>query len=380
MPARKLMESLHEFIGSQGHPEAWKFFSDKPENETAFRELFQDYPAESFAWLHAFFHFQGDDRSRFFGFGDFLLKYAFSPAISLWGQMNSSQQAIIERINNIVTNLTLSQGLDPNDITVPLYSQFPRASLNRKGLEGKSQECLWKAYQHKFLTDCQRKNSSEGVCCELQQTLQNNVELVLKVMKYELVPKARIVQEYAERRDMEAALSNLPYNQTSDGLISTNPAVVACKFSPLRQATYNCTIFSRGYTDHGIGYVFNSAPFYDVFKNTTTNNAFYNEIVRKPNEDISGVPRSVGTVDGFNELEFFLDVQNFKNPKMALHNPWELGDLSTGLEIEQGYTYTISVKISKVEAQQGVLSMPLEKRNCMKSSENEDLSIFSIYR
>ena len=56
--------------------------------------------------------------------------------------------------------------------------------------------------------------------------------------------------------------------------------------------TTECNLFSKSFTNRGVGYAFNHEPFWNLYRNTSENAAFFSEIVEEINSTNSD-PRKV---------------------------------------------------------------------------------------
>ena len=67
--------------------------------------------------------------------------------------------------------------------------------------------------------------------------------------------------------------------------------------------------FKRTFTTNGIGYTFNSEPFWDIFQNTSTNQDFYSEMQSKSINESQTLyyPRGTGPNDGLRMVFQFND-------------------------------------------------------------------------
>ncbi len=422
---------MHEYSIKKGTNNSWnKIPGFKPYphvmgncSENTLSKEFRDFPVEVFYFIGALAFSLGD---RFLptGLGDVILDQYYASASS-WPPMDDpsfnerrrivydqdslnalfsdsvhisdSDRIMLHRLNKLVSGLTKPTGnLSPFDILVS-YSWDKPINLLARGQDGKKHPCLDDSDEEmlkKYFSEgppknCQRSlNLTEGnlECCKLKRSLEDNPELVFKVMKYTLSPVSRVVYEAAERRDVAQFLSELDY--ATDHLVTnSNPVVVACKFAVHGEPHYNCSHFVWGYTRFGIGYIFNAPPFDAMYRDTTVNMAFHKEFVEGTYN--LHLPRNISERGGsFKVLEVVLDPsaltirgEDFMSPRVVVHNPWDLGDISKGVDLEPGYTYIISVKLSVVVSQTGVTELPIEKRNCKKDNE-DDIShrIFKKYR
>ncbi len=339
--------------------------------------------------LYAFLKSQGDPRLPV-RFGDLLMDHYFAESKDWeWRKFSfASDRQTLEKFGDIVGKFTEDSGLTLFDIVATYEIDRPINFLKR-GKDGEKHPCLksWdaaKLFFRELPDNCGGNNATEDPCCQLDNLLKDNVELVFKVLKYTVQPTARLVHETEEKKEINSALANLGYEVRDVKPANNEPVIVACKFGARGLPVSNCPHFARGYTPFGIAYVFNAPYFQEMYKSNRVSDAFYKEIVAQDILAKETLPKNVVSKNGIGSLEVYIDVENINTESgevyITLHNPWELADFASGLELDPGYTYTISVKLSKVVSQPEVLKLPMAKRNCRADSEGEDQKLFKKYR
>ncbi len=368
----------------------WGFLWDKCKQDPMDMQYL--FSPEKLDLLYAFQRSQGDPTLPI-RFGDLLMDHYFAESKEWeWRKfVFGSDWKTLNKLNNITVGLVGGDsGLTLFDILATYEIDRPVNFLGR-GKDGVKHPCLkgWsdvvKSFFREAPANCGGENVTENSCCQLECLLQENIELVFKVLKYTIQPTARLVHETEEKKEIDYALSKLEYEvRESTTKANKEPVIVACKFGARGLPESNCPHFAKGYTPFGIAYVFNAPQFHEMYKRHPVGDAFYKEIVAQDELIKETLPRNVVSKNGIGSLEVYVDVENINTPSgevyMTLHNPWELSDFASGLELDPGYTYTVSVKLSKVVSQPEVLGLPMAKRNCKADSEGEDLKLFKKYR
>ena len=175
-----------------------------------------------------------------------------------------------------------------------------------------------------------------SACCQLSKNLQNELAIVLKIMKYSIQPAVF----YEPLEDFLKSYDNLDFLPFKSLINSTdiadrnlmeynpNPRVLMCQyakhepFSPVSEPK-NCQLIHTSITNGGIGYTFNSANFWDMFYKTNYTRTFA-KIMRPKGFDKDPYP------DEFDENED--DFQLWTNKKMDIEYPSSIGP-SYGLQV-----------------------------------------------
>ena len=139
------------------------------------------------------------------------------------------------------------------------------------------------------------KESSKGTlcdedpdssCCMLEKAIRENLGTVFRMMKYGERIESRELARLARKKDLEEAMAlfDLPLIR-SEMDTNSDPLLFACKFGALSvPLSKNCSIFSPFYTTKSIGVTFNSMDFWNLYRTTKSNEAFFEEMHEKINE------------------------------------------------------------------------------------------------
>ena len=226
------------------------------------------------------------------------------------------------------------------------------------------------------------EESQDEGCCMLQDIIRSNRHASVKLAKYDYQPASR---EIAQRGEMEDAihLANAFDYKTLDQVPETSsPMFIGCKYADSHGTSDCSSYFSPVYNTDGVGYTFNHARFYEIFKQTEFNDMFYKEINRKKEEQGFRYIRGHGRAFS---LYFFVKPDNFDSAHMdnyiSVHSPFQLADLESAVfKLEPGWTYTMVVDPSVVETDQGALAMDPETRGCLSAvDDGHGLKAFRRY-
>ena len=179
------------------------------------------------------------------------------------------------------------------------------------------------------------KGNNYSTCCQLSKSLQNELAIVLKIMKYSIQPAVF----YEPLEDFLKSYDNLDFLPFKSLINSTdivhrnlmeynpNPRVLMCQYArhePFSRVSgpNNCQLIHTSITNRGIGYTFNSANFWDLFVKTNYTRTFA-KIMRPKGFDKEPYP------DEFDEKE---DFKLWTNRKMDIEYPTTIGP-SYGLQV-----------------------------------------------
>ncbi len=280
------------------------------------------------------------------------------------------QQQVSSKASNLLNHL-INQNEEDN------YSlECLMAALSSYGMVNKSQEC-----------------EKENIGMDFWL---GHMDLVYKLQKQLIPPTSRIPSEKREVVDVDivkkAMQSEYLYQMENEEIINDYSTVLTCKFGDL-DSSQSCKLFSNTFTTGGIGYTFNNEPYWNLFKNTTSNYAFYKEIYETENSFESELPRYiVNTGQGFS-LDFIVRhdtygyryendqvLGNYQEVFLALHDPSKLPNLrAEGVVIQPGLFYDIRVIPSITITDESGLALDAKARNCLSKDDNEDLLTFNAY-
>eukprot|EP00095_Tigriopus_kingsejongensis_P009175 maker-scaffold145_size311916-snap-gene-1.10 protein:Tk09175 transcript:maker-scaffold145_size311916-snap-gene-1.10-mRNA-1 annotation:"GE16304" len=370
------------------------------------------------------------------GFGDFLSTFIRRVVSSRYGKdergflMNKSPPSAEREIHELFINLTNNLagkdiGLSPFELSLLVdqkhsESESTYQAARAQGLfdctaEDYSQ--AWKSWEDQskiFAKDntltfvfsespCQNETEAKylGIqgCCRMRERFENELELILKIMQHGQQPpvfRSSIPELGMVQRDASLAL---PYTLVGDSSrpakVNLNPRVFECQYNkiPSYPTPNNCNWFSRSFTDEGIGYSFNTGPFWDHHQVTDYNSLFYRNMF--PDERISwdkiAIPETSGKDYGLSmtlQLNDYLATAEkvlkqgrvFPVFKVAIHDPNTPADLrSGGIEIEPGYLSTFLITPSETATSEAVKELEPTRRECRFKSEIEGLKIFKQY-
>ena len=191
------------------------------------------------------------------------------------------------------------------------------------------------------------------------------------------------------------------FRRSQESVISKNPRIFYCtlKRDDLGTAADtdrdSCEDFLMNYSDDGVAYTFNSAPFFDRFQRRPTMESFASDFIKRSDENWPRLryPRGIGPSNGLHlalkvdEMDPFLAHKENREQmklkrfiKVALHDPSAFPELRDGfVKIQPGYEYTFLVTPHKTFSTEGVRSLGLSQRKCRFPDESEGLEIFKEY-
>ena len=143
-------------------------------------------------------------------------------------------------------------------------------------------------------------------CCNAITRLKDQLEPILKIMKYAAQPPHFIETDeemsmtfgnatflgYPLKFPLKSswwATEDMTYG---DGTINYNPKIPFCQYSgnPPNPKKTNCNIFARSITNAGLGYNFNGAKFWSLFRETPYTNTFSKIMYPKESQGTRYVP------------------------------------------------------------------------------------------
>ncbi len=106
----------------------------------------------------------------------------------------------------------------------------------------------------------------------------NNIDLVYKLKKQTMEPSSKNPAEKSELKDVDKfrqiLQSQYDYKMNNEAVLDDYAAMLACRFGDT-VLTEECSMFASSFSSTGIGYTFNTLPFLNMFKNTSSNFAYY---------------------------------------------------------------------------------------------------------
>ncbi len=224
-------------------------------------------------------------------------------------------------------------------------------------------------------------------CCKLEKEISQDLSTVMKVMKYMLAPPSANILEQSERNELQSIkIDQFGYIKGGYYLKNTRPVVLACKYGN-QTLTSNCNMFRKLYTTGGIGYTFNNAPFTQLFKNTTDNLAFLNEMYLFEETNDHDQPKAIVANGQRFSFEFVLghdkkliDNAVYRFPKLMIHDPDTVADArNAAIVLEPGMAYDIAVTPSVTVTDNNGLQLKPDQRKCLAKSESGSLNSFGQY-
>ena len=199
-------------------------------------------------------------------------------------------------------------------------------------------------------------------CCNFIENISSNRAAMLKVLKFSMQSPHLLESEEEEMSvfpNVSMIFPNLiTLKPSEDTRRNFNPFIPLCQYSrePELLRFRSCNMFSRAYTDMGIGFSFNSEMFSNIYKATEVNvqaneAMFFNNAKEVVFPKGSGKKFQLKVVIDANDEEVELsenDADNFsKKPKpflLTVHDPSSPASLwSEGLEVAPGYETTVLI-------------------------------------
>ncbi len=254
-----------------------------------------------------------------------------------------------------------------------------------------SDDCIWHLNglithsRDNLLQSC--TTNSTWSCCLLEYELSKDLPTVLKIMKYMVAPPSRKIIKQSERKDLLNILKEFKYKLSDNILNNVNPVVLACKHEE-HLLDSDCGLFRKMYTNMGIGYTFNNAPFTKMFQNTTDNMAFFKEMHQLEEYNGQDSPKEILSNGKGYSFEFVFShtgdggtrESTDKKPKLMIHDPDMTAEANSEVAVlEAGMTYDISIIPSVTVTDSKGLQLGPKERKCLDKSEGEGLKIFGQY-
>ncbi len=235
----------------------------------------------------------------------------------------------------------------------------------------------------------------ESTTCDIKYQTDKlpPLQIVLKLMKYLVLPTSKYFSQKSEYKDVQKfkqLFSSKNYTLSKMAMTHEDFTILACKINDEEMSSAgNCDIFSKSYTTDGIGYVFNGLPFFQMYKGTKSNLAFYKEFVERQDKSEYEHPILIEAHGESFSLDFYVrhkayaydkGKRNSQAVKLALHDSMSLPNLKAeGIELQPGNYYEISITPTVTTTVESGLKYNPEKRNCLSRSENEGLTVFNSY-
>ncbi|XP_059089063.1 uncharacterized protein LOC131885143 [Tigriopus californicus] len=247
-------------------------------------------------------------------------------------------------------------------------------------------------------------------CCRIWAAIANRHEEVLKLMKFnQQPPHHRDYSTFSAQELKKGYFADLEVSDRTDYLHLYNPRVFGCQWQGQPEDLDDisrCNLFHRHFTNAGVGYTFNQANFEDMFipspymklfqKVMNPRSVLHNTSIQfldnaGPERTLKihvELSRNLGEYIKFANPLYtwmgglsyspFRSVENVF--KIALHDSSSIPDLRYDyIKISPGLEYKILITPTKIESDESLRSMDIERRNCRFDDEIEDSVLFQKY-
>ena len=206
----------------------------------------------------------------------------------------------------------------PNNMNENMaYANYAMKKFGCSGNKKKSLGARWLNWiEHRVAhhRPCQILSSARrygfGECCNATTQLQNQLEPILKVMKFAAQPPHFIETDeemsltfqnatflgYPLQFPLKSSSSKLSFRITrdmfyGDGVVNYNPKIPICQYlgNPTNPMKTDCTLFSRSVTNEGLGYTFNGANFWSLYRETPYTEIFSKIMYPQGGQGLRGV-------------------------------------------------------------------------------------------
>ncbi len=240
---------------------------------------------------------------------------------------------------------------------------------------------------------CQPPVTSQP-CCDLERAITSNYRQALKHLKYDMLPPLEMERRSC-KEDVSRALELLDFG----GAPNSSQMVFTDDYYQSAVPTHQF----RGSVDHqglasrprsllslwfslsrSLTYSFNTAPFWEVFRETPMTRAMYDEVHAKE-EDAKGRPGLFYPASNGPEFGFEAFVQAKQSGEdsailVSVHNPGEIpGSPESSFEVRGGRSYTFVVRPRVTVTDEAVRRMDRAERDCQLPEESGNLTLFRRY-
>ena len=250
---------------------------------------------------------------------------------------------------------------------------------------------------------CNDPNFSEkyniSACCNFIQNISSDRAAMLRVLKFSIQSPHLLESEEEEMsvfQNISKAIPNyLTLKPNKDTRRNFNPFIPLCQYGgePKLLTFRSCNMFSRAYTDMGIGFSFNTEMFANIYKDTEVNiqaneALFFNKEKQVVYPKASGKKLQLKIVIDANNEEVEYSEKNYENialkPKpflLTVHDPSSPASLrSEGIEVAPGYETTVLITPRILETTYNAkTALNSVDRKCKTKQENHGLKLFKIY-
>ncbi len=222
-------------------------------------------------------------------------------------------------------------------------------------------------------------------CCQVEQMMSSNFQEVIKVMKYTLSETTWHVHEKKRTFEIERALNHIGFKVSQKRPLRRyySPAIPGHRIFDQDEAFETTPKFQYAYSNEGISITFNSAPFMQLFKNTTSMRAAFEELFNVNSSETHTPlhPPTGGHPFGLKAvLQMPAKFPELRGFFMLIHDPKAIPDFKTSpMSLRAGYTYTIAVTPSMITVDGSVDEMDPEDKGCMSAKDDHNLTLFRDY-
>ena len=226
-------------------------------------------------------------------------------------------------------------------------------------------------------------------CCYYRSIVYENYELVLKAMKYAIQAPHFLQLPSEHNKDFGNITALRPFKVHSNNqsnLKTYNPKIFMCQLNnhPKTMSPDNCNLFTRGFTNKGLAYLFNPGR---IAAKTSATTELFHDIMDTGNviNSTNGIfyPQASGLGTGLNIMlrvnpQVFWK-QQFQTFKVAIGSPGEVIDMNIGgTVLDPGQSYTFHITPSEVVTSRNLEGLPIWKRNCRFRNEDSDLEYYKV--
>ena len=236
-------------------------------------------------------------------------------------------------------------------------------------------------------------------CCDFNRNISANRAAMLKVLKFTIQSPHLLESEEEEMSLFPNMSQALPSYRTlknsEDNRRNFNPFIPLCQYNgePEVRSFRSCNLFSRAYTDMGVGYSFNTEKFEFIYKQNQ-GNMDSNQALFFNNKKYVQYPKSSGknyqlqiVIDANSEEVERFEKEILKSKKMprpfllSAHDPSSPANLrAEGIEVAPGYETTILITPRLLETTENAkTTLDSNERRCKTKQENQGLEVFKTY-
>ncbi|TRY68635.1 hypothetical protein TCAL_08884 [Tigriopus californicus] len=244
-----------------------------------------------------------------------------------------------------------------------------------------------------------KRNHIQG-CCRLREELQSRMSTILKVMSYAIQPPSLFTPINELKQFQAEAEKAFPYplldSNSLMAKLNLAPRILECQFNKYPSAEYRweeCNWFGREFNDEGLGYSFNTGPFWDRHSRNEFMDLFYNIMFPDERFNWSTIAHPVSSGRDYG-LKLSLRLSDYQGStdgqrgtsrrinsfKIAVHDPSTPANFrSGGVEIKPGYLSSFLITPVQTVTTKAALALEASQRSCRSKTENHGMKIFKMY-